>query len=57
MYIYFINTGLEINGTHRKMRITWDNCESLWQNESQTCKSLLADLRIIFQIVSQRDLF
>ena len=35
----------------------WGNFESLWQSETQNCESLLADLRITFQIVSQKDLF
>ena len=30
------------------------NCESLWQSVSQNCESLLADLRITFQMVSQK---
>ena len=35
----------------------WGNRESLWQSKSQNCESLLADLRITFQMVSQKDLF
>ena len=35
----------------------WGNCESLWQSESRNCESLLAELLITFQMVSQKDLF
>ena len=35
----------------------WGNCESLWQSESQNCESLLADLRITFRMISQKDFF
>ena len=35
----------------------WGNCESLWPSESQYCESLLAILRIICQMVSQRPFF
>ena len=31
--------------------------ESLWQSESQNCKSLLVDLRLTFQMVSQKNFF
>ena len=43
--------------SHRKMRMTWRNCESLRQSKSQSYESLLADLQITFQMVSQKDLF
>ena len=40
---------------NRWCRIT--KCESLWQSDSQNCESLLADLRITFQMVSPKHLF
>ena len=35
----------------------WDYCETLWQNKSQNCESRLVDLRITFQMVSQKTFF
>ena len=36
--------------------VIWGNSESLWQSELQNYESLLANLRITFQMVSQKDL-
>ena len=57
-YIYVcIYTGLEIGGVaSQNANHFYSNCESLWQSESQKHESLLADLRITFQILSQKDL-
>ena len=42
MYIC-IYAGLEIVGVaSQNANHFWDNCESLWQNESQNCESLLS---------------
>ena len=50
-------TGLEIGGVaSQNANHFWGNCESLWQSESQNCESLLNDLRITFQMVSQKHL-
>ena len=55
MYVY---TGLEIGGVaSQNANYFWGNCESLWQSKSQYCESLLADLRITFQIASQKKSF
>ena len=35
----------------------WGDCKSLWQSESQNCTTLVADLRITFQMVLQKDIF
>ena len=55
MYIY---TGLEIGGVaSQNENHCWGNCESLWQSDSQNRESLLAELRITLQLVSQKDPF
>ena len=48
MYIYiYICTGLDTGGVaSQNANHFWDNCESLWQSDSQYCESLLGDLRI-----------
>ena len=50
--------GLEMGGVAlQNANHFWGNCESLWQNASQYCEyceSLLVDLRITFQMVSQK---
>ena len=56
MYMY--RAGLEIGGVaSQNVNKFWSTCESLWQSESQNCELLLANLRITFQMVSQRNLF
>ena len=59
MYIIiYTHTGLEIGGVvSLNTNHFWGKYESLWQSKSQKCESLLADLRITFQVVSQKDLF
>ena len=57
-YMYIGYTGLEMGGVaSQNANHLWGNCESLWQSELQNCESLLADLRITFHMVSQKDLF
>ena len=46
IYIYIVS--------HRKMRITLGVIANHFGSDLQYCESLLADLRIIFQIVSQK---
>ena len=55
-YIYvYVCAVLEIGGiASQNANHFWDNCESLWQSESQNCKSLLTSLRITFQMVLQK---
>ena len=55
-YVY-VCTGLKIGGVASQNANHWGNCKSFWQSESQNNKSLLADLQITFQMVSQKDLF
>ena len=51
-------TGLEIGRVaSQNSNHFWGKCESLWQSESQYCESLLADLRINFQMVLQKKNF
>ena len=59
IYVYvYMYAGLEIGGfASQDANQFWSNCESLWLSESQNCESLLADLRISFQMASQKDLF
>ena len=55
-YIH-IYKGLEIGGvTSQNANYFWGNCESLRQSDSQNFESLLADLRITFQMILQKDL-
>ena len=55
---YVLYTGLEIGSvTLQNTNHFCCNFKSLWLSESQNCESLLADLRIIFQMVSPKDLF
>ena len=59
IYIIYVYTMLEIDGvaSQNDMNQLWGNCESLWQSESYSCESLLADRRFTFQMVSQKDPF
>ena len=58
MCVRCVCAGLKISGVaSQNANHFWDICESLWQSESQNCESLLADLQITFQMVSQKDLF
>ena len=57
-YVHIYMQRLEIGGVASQYaNHFWGNCESTWQSESQNCESLLADLRIAFQVVSQNELF
>ena len=53
--ILYVYAGLEIGGVaSQNTNHFWGICELLWQSESQNCESILADLRITFQIISQK---